>query len=71
MNYIISSNSYSIICKQIDSNYYEIYNMEGNKIGDASSNEIPKNWIGAINFLQKELAAAEVNLEDGVKVAEA
>ena len=71
MNYIISSNSYSIIFKQIGINDYEIYNMEGNKIADASDNEVPENWIGAINFLQKESAAAEVNLEDGVKVAEA
>jgi len=71
MNYIISSNDYSINCKQIDSNNYEIYNMEGKKIADAASNEIPENWIGAINFLQKEQAAVEVNLEDGVMVAEA
>jgi len=75
MSYIITDMNYydkkSVKLIDLGEKNYEIYNMDGDRIAQATADEIPTSWAGAIRFLKAESAAQSVELEDGTMVAEA
>jgi len=73
MNYIITdtNNNNSVKIIDLGNSNYEIYNMEGDRIAEATADQIPASWVGAIRYLKAEKAAASVQYEDGTMVAEA